>query len=53
MGDWAQDIQHALAYIEENLTEELEIGEIAKRACVSPFYFQRIFTALCGVSVGE
>jgi len=53
MGDWAQDIQHALAYIEENLTEELEIGEIARRACVSPFYFHRIFTALCGVSVGE
>ena len=53
MGNWLQDIQHALAYIDENLTGELDIGEIAKRACVSSFYFQRIFTALCGVSVGE
>lgn len=53
MGDWLTDIQNALSYIEENLTQELEIGEIARRACVSPFYFQRIFTALCGVGVGE
>lgn len=53
MGDWTQDIQNALAYIEAHLTDELEIREIARRACVSPFYFQRIFTALCGVSVGE
>lgn len=53
MGDWTEGIQNALAYMEANLTEELEIREIAKRAYVSPFYFQRIFAALCGVSVGE
>lgn len=53
MGEWTRDIQNAIAYIEENLTGELEIGEIAKRACVSAFYFQRIFAALCGVSAGE
>lgn len=53
MTDWTEDIQNALAYMEANLTEELEIREIAKRAYVSPFYFQRIFAALCGVSVGE
>ena len=53
MGDWTEGIQNALAYIEANLTGELEIREIAKRAYVSPFYFQRIFAALCGVGVGE
>lgn len=53
MGDWTEGIQNALGYIESNLTEELEIREIAKRAYVSPFYFQRIFAALCGVGVGE
>lgn len=53
MEDWTQGIQNALAFMESNLTEELEISEIAKRAYVSPFYFQRIFAALCGVSVGE
>lgn len=46
-------IQNALRYIEEHLTDELEIGLIAKQAYVSPFYFQRVFAALCGMSVGE
>ena len=46
-------IEKALMYIEANLTEELEVGEIAKNACLSPFYFQRIFGAMCGMSVGE
>lgn len=53
MGDWTEGIQSALRYIEDNLTEDLEIPEIAKRAYVSPFYFQRIFAALCGIGVGE
>ena len=53
MADLRADIQNALTYIEENLTEELEIRDIAKRAFLSPFYFQRIFGAMCGISVGE
>ena len=53
MNDWTEGIQKALRYIEENLTGELEVGEIAKRAYISPFYFQRIFAALCGISLGE
>lgn len=53
MTDWTAGIQNALAYIEAHLTEELEIREIAKRAFVSAFYFQRIFAALCGIGVGE
>lgn len=53
MGDWTNGIQNALTYIEEHLTEELDVRVIAKCAYVSPFYFQRIFAALCGVGVGE
>lgn len=53
MGDWTEGLQNALEYIEANLTNELEVQEIAKRAFVSPFYFQRIFAALCGIGVGE
>lgn len=40
-----EGIQKALDYVEANLTGEPEIREIAKRACVSPFHFQRIFAA--------
>jgi AraC family transcriptional regulator len=53
MADLRADIQNALTYIEENLTEELEIRDIAKKAFLSPFYFQRIFGVMCGISAGE
>ena len=53
MNGWAEGIQSAIQYIEDNLTEELEIEEIASKAYVSAFYFQKIFSCLCGFTVGE
>ena len=53
MASSTEDIQKALMYIEANLTEDLEVRDIAKKAFLSPFYFQRIFGAMCGISVGE
>ncbi|SHI67154.1 AraC family transcriptional regulator [Lutispora thermophila DSM 19022] len=50
---WIEGIQNAIEYIEENLTEELNIKDIAEKACVSAFHFQRIFNVLCGFTVGE
>ena len=51
--NWIEGIGKAIDYIEANLTEELTIGEIAKKACVSPYYFQKSFALLCGFTVGE
>ena len=51
--NWMENLQAALDYIEEHLTDELRTEEIAARAYVSSFHFQRIFSALCGVPVGE
>ncbi len=53
MNGWNGGIKEAINYIEENLTEELDIKDIAAKAYVSGFHFQRIFTALCGFTVGE
>ncbi|MBQ7014279.1 MAG: AraC family transcriptional regulator [Oscillospiraceae bacterium] len=53
MQNLSEGIQNALQYIEDNLTEDLEIGDIAAKAYVSPFYFQKIFSVLCGFTVGE
>lgn len=50
---WIEGIQNAIEYIEDNLTEDLDIHDIAEKACVSAFYFQRIFNTLCGFTVGE
>ena len=51
--DWIQRIQNAIHYIEDNITEELDYEEIAKRACFSSFHFQRAFSILCGFTLGE
>lgn len=51
MKGWNEGIADAIAYIEENLTEDLDINEIAGKACVSSFYFQKIFNILCGFTV--
>lgn len=51
--DWISGIQKAIDYIEENLTEELDYGEIAKRSFSSEFHFQRVFSLLSGYTLGE
>ncbi len=51
--EWIEGISDAISYIEDNITEELTIENIAKRAFVSPFYFQKGFAMLCGFTVGE
>ncbi|MDE5582849.1 MAG: AraC family transcriptional regulator [Ruminococcus sp.] len=51
--NWIQGIQNAIDYIEEHITEKLDYSEISSKAFCSPFYFQRIFTALCGITLGE
>lgn len=53
MSGWAEGIQNSIQYIEDNLTEKLDIEDIAAKAYISPFYFQKIFNVLCGFTVGE
>lgn len=50
---WVESIGASIDYIEANITEELTIEQIAKQALVSPFYFQKGFAMLCGLTVGE
>lgn len=51
--DFVKGLQSAIDYIEDHLTEELGYEEIAKQAACSTFYFQKIFSALCDMSVGD
>ena len=51
--DWIQGIQRAIDYVEENITKDIDFEEAAKRAYSSPFHFQRIFSILCGLSLGD
>ncbi|WP_343209918.1 AraC family transcriptional regulator [Anaerolentibacter hominis] len=51
--EWTECISTAVSYIEEHITEDITIEDIAKQAMVSPFYFQKGFAMLCGFTVGE
>lgn len=45
MHAWEQ-IQKTIDYIEQHLSEELDIGSLSKIAALSPFYYQRLFKRL-------
>ncbi len=51
--EWSESISKAIDYIESHITEELTIADIAKHAIISPYYFQKGFSMLCGFTVGE
>lgn len=51
--DWTTGIQNAINYIEEYLTEEIDYTQVAKEAACSSFYLQRIFSILCGITLGD
>lgn len=51
--NWIQGIQRAIDYVEENITDEIDFEEAAKQAYSSSFHFQRVFSILCGYSLGD
>lgn len=51
--NWIDGLSEAISYIENNITDKLTIEDIAKKAYMSPFYFQKGFAMLCGFTVGE
>ena len=53
MRGWIEGFLESIDFMEQNITDELDIEEIAGKAALSPFYYQRIFGALCGMTVGE
>lgn len=50
---WTECIGDAISFIEENITEEITIADIAKIVHISPFYFQKGFAMLCDFTVGD
>ncbi len=51
--EWINSISKAIDYIEDNLTDDITTEDIAENAMISPFYFQKGFSMLCGYTVGE
>ncbi len=51
--EWLKRLNEAIDYVEDNLENTLSYDEAARIACCSTFYFQRIFSYVCGVSLSE
>lgn len=51
--DWITGIQNAINYMEEHILEEIDYEEVAKQSYSSSYHFQRVFSILCGYTVGE
>ncbi len=51
--DWITGIQKAIDYIETHLTEDVDYEKIAAESFSSCYHFQRIFSLLCGYTIGE
>lgn len=51
--DWITGIQNAINYIEDHITDELDYEQIAAESFSSSFHFQRVFSILCGYTLGE
>jgi AraC family transcriptional regulator len=51
--DSLKRLNAAIAYLEENLTGEIDFKEVARIAFCSEYHFQRMFSYLAGVSLSE
>lgn len=50
---WVESIQKAIDFMEEHLLTDISIKQIAREANASAFHFQRTFTILTDISIGE
>lgn len=51
--DSLENMNKALSYIEENLTNGIDYREMARIACCSEYHFKRMFSFLSGVTLSE
>jgi len=51
--EWIERLNGAVDYIEEHLTEDIDYEQVARVACCSSYHFQRMFSYMASVSLGE
>lgn len=51
--EWMESISKAVEYIENHVTEDITVEDVANHIHMSPFYFQKGFSMLCGFTVAE
>jgi len=51
--DWVKSLNKAINYMESHLLEKLTSEEIAAHIAISSYHFQRCFSLLTGMTIGE
>lgn len=51
--EWIERLNEAIGYIEEHLTDEIDMVQLGRIACCSSYHFQRMFTYMAGVPLSE
>ena len=51
--DYVDRVNRAIDHITRNLAEPLQLEDVARVACFSPYHFHRIFRALVGETLHD
>ena len=51
--EWVKTINNAIEYMENHLTDDITLGDIAESVSISAFHFQRAFSMMAGMSPAE
>lgn len=51
--EWIEQLNNAMNYLEEHLTDENDYKQLGRIACCSSFHFQRMFTYMAGIPLSE
>ena len=51
--DTVNCIQKAIDFIEDNIFDEINSEIIASQAYMSAFYFQKVFSIICSMTLGD
>lgn len=49
----AIEAQRAIDYMEEHILEDMKVEDIAAQSFSSSYHFQRVFSIVCGMTIGE
>jgi AraC family transcriptional regulator len=51
--EWTECLRKTIDYIENHLLEEIHNQELGKESAISPFYLQKGFKVMTGITISE
>jgi AraC-like DNA-binding protein len=51
--NWIQSLTKAIQYIENNLTNEITVNDVANHVYASNAHYQRVFSLAAGITIGD